>query len=528
MRVRTQIVVNALTSWAATLTRAAVGLVLIPFLIVKLGSDRYGLVALLGVTLTMTTVLDLGVRNALGRQLAEQVAQRDVARFNELASSAFVMFLLAGSLLGGICFSAASWLADAFNIPDALIPESVFVLRCYGSIGILFSFLNPVFSATLTSQHRFDLVEAVNIAMSLLQGLALLAVLGLTGAGLVGWMAVVLGGEALRLAVTACMAYRIRPSLKIRLGQCRRDSLRSLVSLGRWMYALQITHMLGTRADPIVITSFFGPAGVAIYAPATSIHGVVGPLVSVLTSQLFPVTTYAHVAGRTRDLQAVLIRGTRYTLLMGIPFCVLLALFAAPIMQLWLEDSLGPAYRTTAMVLVGWAVFELLKYAGGTQVPVLLGMNRLRFLVLTAIPAATCNLLLSIWLVGYTQLGIVGAVVATAATAGVRIPLNAVYTARCCGLPLQRFFLEACLRPLVVLAALAAIGLTVRLLLPLEGVALLAVAAMTLGATWAALCWWVGFVDQDRRVFAEMFSRMLPVPGGRRRSRSQRRARVDE
>jgi O-antigen/teichoic acid export membrane protein len=511
MRTRTRIVVNALTSWAATLTRAALGLVLVPFLIVRLGTDGYGLVALLSATVTMTTVLDLGVRNALGRHLAEQVARRDVARFNDLASSAFAVFLLAGCLLSAACLFGAPWLAAAFNVPDAHLPEAVLVVRCYGSLGILLSFLNPVFAATLTSQNRFDIVNALNMAMSIVQGLSLFAVLGLTEAGIYGWMAVMLVGEALKLIVGSRLAHRSRPSLRIRLKDCRRDALRSLFSLGRWMYALQITNMVYSRADPLVITSFFGPTGVAIYTPATSVHGVVSPFVSVLSNQLFPVATRAHVTGRIEDLQAVLIRGTRYTLLMGIPFCVLLGLFATPIMQLWLEDSLGPEYRTTAMVLVGWAIFQLLKYASSTQYPVLLGMNRLRFVVLTELPVALGNLLLSIWLVGYTDLGVVGAVVATVVAAALRFPFIAVYTARCCALPLQRFFADAYLRPLLVLAGVAATGIAARYLLPLEGVTLLAAAVASLGTVWAVLCWWVGFIDQDRRAFAEMFGRMLDM-----------------
>jgi O-antigen/teichoic acid export membrane protein len=510
MRVSTRIVINALTSWAATLTRAAIGVVLVPFLLVKLGTEGYGLVALLGATMASTRLLDLGLRNALGRQLAEQVARNDVEGFNQLASTAFALFLMIGTLFGAGCLLAAPWLAVAFNIPDALMAEAVFAIRWYGAISIVLSFLTPVFSASLASQHRFDVVHAANMGASILQGLSLLAVLGLTQAGVYGWIAVMLASEALRLMITSHLAHRVCPTLVIGPGQLRGASLRPLLSLGRWMYALQVTHLLGERADPIVITAFYGPAGVAIYSPALALHGVVRPLVSVLSAQLFPIATDAYVTGSVRDLQEVLIRGTRYTLLMGIPFCVVLGVFATPIMQVWLEDSLGADYRIAANVLVGWAIVDLLTSAGGAQYPLLLGMNRLRFLVLLGVPAGVINVLLSIWLVGYTSWGIVGVIVATAAVSAVFRPIATAYAARCCALPLHRYFAEAYLRPLLVLAMLTAIGLAARqLLLPFAGIAMLAAGTATIGAAWAALCWWVGFADQDRLAGLKIVDRVL-------------------
>jgi O-antigen/teichoic acid export membrane protein len=119
--------------------------------------------------------------------------------------------------------------------------------------------------------------------------------------------------------------------------------------------------------------------------------------------------------------------------------------------------------------------------------------------------------------VGYTQLGIIGAVVATIVTGGVRCPLIAVHAARSCALPVKAYFQQGYLRPLIVLAALTAIGLALRQLLPVEGLGMLATATVTLGVAWAALCWWVGFVDQDRRAFLELVDgvlcRMFPARG---------------
>jgi O-antigen/teichoic acid export membrane protein len=189
---------------------------------------------------------------------------------------------------------------------------------------------------------------------------------------------------------------------------------------------------------------------------------------------------------------------------MGIPACVVLGVFAAPIMRFWLEGSLGESYRVTAWVLAGWAAVDLFRYGGSTHFPVLLGMDRLNVLLWITVPLGLANLLASIALVGYTRLGVAGVVVATVVTAAVRRPIVAVYAARQAGLPLADYFRRAYAGPLVVLGLLLFVALGTRAVPGTASVASLVAACALVGAAWMPLCWFVGFAPEDRRRLLEL------------------------
>ena len=504
MQVSQRIAWNAVTNWAAMLVSAAVGLVLVPFLLGCLGKEGYGLAAIAGVVVSFTAAADLGLRGALSRHLAEQVALKNTRRFNELASTALVLYLTIGTALATACVLAAEPLARAFRVSPALLPEAVFLVRWYSSVSILLSFLSPLFGAVVISNNRFDLRNYILTGTGLMRGAFLFAVLGLTDTGLYGWAVVGIAATALEVALMVIAARRLWPAMELRVRHLRWSAAKALASLGVSLFTLQWTGLLAVQSDPIVLTAFLGPAAVALYQPALTAVGSVRPLVSTLADQLHPLATGLHVTGRRKELQQVLLRGTRYTLLMGVGVCTLLAVLAKPMMRLWLGGRLGEDYAVTAQVLVAWVVVDLFTYAAGSQWPVLLGMNRLRFLLWTQLPLAVLNLLVSIVLVGYTRLGVVGVVIPTAVIGILRRPIVAVYVAWVCGLTARRYFLESYLRPIAVLTMLTAAAFGLRWAIGPASWLSLGACATALGVSWAGLAWGVGLTRTDRQAFCQL------------------------
>jgi len=509
VQVSQRIAWNAVTNWVAMVVHAAVGLVLVPFLLGRLGTEGYGLAAIAGVVLSFTAMADLGLRAALSRHLAEQVALNNTRRFNELASTALVLYLTIGTALATACVLAAEPLARALRVSDALLPDAVFLVRWYSSVSILLSFLSPLFAAVVISNNRFDLRNYIMTGTGLLRGAFLFAVLGLTDTGLYGWAVVGIAATALQVGLLVIAARRLWPTMEMRLRHVRWDAAKVLASLGGSLFVLQWTNTLSVQSDPIVLTAFLGPSAVALYAPALAVAGSVRPVVQTLTQQLHPLATGLHATGQRERLQAILLRGTRYTLLMGVCACVLLGVFAGPIIQVWLGRRLGPEYLVTVQVLVAWVIVDLFNYAAGSQWPVLVGMRRLRFLLWMELSLGILNLLSSIVLVGYTSLGVVGVVIPTVVIGILRRPIVAVYVARVCGLTAGRYFLESYLRPIAVLTMLTAAAFGLRWAIgPASWISLGACAA-ALGVAWAGLAWGFGLTSADRASFRRL------VPGGR-------------
>lgn len=496
-----------MTRWLARGVHAALGLVLVPFLLSHLGKEGYGLLGVVGAVVGFSMLTDMGLRSALARHLTEQVAAKNTQRFNQLASTGLLVFMLLGVLLASGCLVFAPLLAKAFKVSSDLQPEAVFLLRWFGAAAVLAAFLKPTFAATLTSNNRFDLLNFNVSGVEIVRAVGILVLLSLTDLGLYGWVLAAVGAEAFAVLLYRRSAYRVWPSLRLRLGQVTWRAWASMASLGGYLFISQLAGSVAIRANPIIITMFFGPAAVALYAPAISLINLAHSLVNALGPQLHPVATGYHVSGRRGQLQALLVRGTSYTCLLGVPACVILGVFAKPIMRVWLGSSLGPEYVIAARVLLVLVIAELFNYAMGSQRAVLLGMNRMRFYSLVQLVGAAFHLIAAITLVGFTALRVLAVVIPRAVESGLRRPIITVHTARACGLSPRRYFLHGYLGPLVVLGWLAALALGLLLwvrpqtLLPLLGcVGLVALA-------WVPLCWWVGFGQQDRQSFRELYGR---------------------
>ncbi|MBA7714540.1 hypothetical protein ES703_123566 [subsurface metagenome] len=445
----------------------------------------------------------------MGRHLAEQVATENTQRFNELVSTGLLGNLAIGSSLASMCFIFAPFLTQPFKVPEVLEAQAVFLIRWYGSISILFSFILPIYTATITSNNRFDLQNYITTSLGVLRGVLIFAILGLTGTGLYGWAGVMLVSRAILILVTRHFARGVWPELKVSFKYVRRDAFGVLLSLGGILFLLQLTSLLSQHADPIILTTILGPAAVALYKPGLILVVAAQPLVKALVDQLHPLATGYHTTGHSRELQSILIRGTRYTLLMAIPVCVVLGVFAHPITKIWLFSSLGNDYRITAWVLSGWALIAFFNYASGAQWPVLLGMRRLKFVVWTQLPLAVVNIIVSIFLVRYTSLGVVGVVVATVIIGMIRRPVLVVYTALVVGLRPREYFMQSYFRPLLVLLIHTAIAMVIRFGIHIDRLMVLAMCVVFVGICWLGLCWWVGFDKNDRQSIRALLARIF-------------------
>lgn len=507
MLTSTRIVINAASRGFATLANAAVGLLLVPYMIGHYGRDGYGLVSLVVAMVGMSAVADLGLRGSLGRFLSEHAALQNVARFNEQASSALSIYLLMGIMLASTCFVLSADIVAALKIPEQLTSEAQFILRCYGSLGIVLTFLAAAFETMIASSNRFDLINSIQAGVGLLRGSLIVGVINLSDWGIRGWALAMTLALIVNLMVLGFTAWRITPGLRLRVSLIRRKAVVALLSLGGYVFALQLTALIGIRVDPIILTAVLGTAAVTLYAPAASLANAFHPLVETLSHQFSPLATGYHVRGDTPHLQELLLRGTRYTLLMGIPVCTILAVFADRICSAWLGTTLGADVATVARMLILWSVIDFFNYAGGVHYPTLLGMNRLRFLVMLEVPLAVLNIAGSVLLVRYSQLGVVGVIVPTVIITAVRRPMTALYTAKACGLSAKQYFRASYRRPLVVALVLVLAAFSLDYVVKSTSIFALVSCSFITIMLWLVLCWVLGFDRNDREIFLQVAGR---------------------
>jgi O-antigen/teichoic acid export membrane protein len=509
LSVRKQLLLNTLTGWALVVVRMALALYLVPFLLLHLGRDGYGVVGLLGVLLSLSSVADLGLRQALGRELAEKQTRADYITYNRLASTCFALYVGIGFLLalGSLIF--ASYLVDVFKVPDSLRANAVRVVCLYGAASFLMVFAGAVFSAALTSVNRFDIRNKIEAIGTLFSGVLLIAALRFVPNTLLGWAIFMLLGQVIVLVLQISAVRRSCPWFSIKPHLVDLACLPEVLLFGSKVYLMQLTNLVSERVDPLIISRYFGPAGVSLYMPAAKLSGIQRALVLVLATQMHPLATRRHVEQDLESQQRMLIDGSRFTLVLGALFSVPIFVFAESFSAVWLRSVLGDEHLVVAQLMRLWAIIDLILCAASIQWPLLLGSRKIDVLVYMQTASALVGIGIAVYLTGYGGFGPVGVLVGALVGTLMFRPALIVYGARVYKISILTYTTKALLGPCVVAAGLFVSALFLRGWAQPADMKTLLLCAGACGSVWLVLAAFVGLTSGERKKIQKYLGRVL-------------------
>ncbi len=499
-----QIIKNTLTGWGAILVRAVLALVMVPVLIGAMGKEGYGLIGLFSVLIALSYVADLGLRSALGRELAGMVVKNDEKGFRELSITAMALYLAIAFLLSVLIYVYSPQLVTFFKVSASLREDAVFLLRIYGATVMITSFVMAVFTSGLTGFMRFDIVNLIQISVTILSNILIIFFIYMYKEhALYIWVLIMMLAASVSL-VASFFAYRaICYGGTLSLKLLNIGHLRPLFSLGGQMYVIQLASTISDKANPLIISSFLGTGGVALYQPSAKLSEMFNPVVMTLTSQLYPLTTKFHATGNKENMEQVLCMGTKYTMLLGSLVSAGVFIFAEPFVRLWLFNSLGDDYLVVVQVMMLFAIIDLMTYSSGTQWPIFLGMKKLTFLTYLLFSTAILNVGLSVYFVGYTSVGIVGVLFGTIISKAIRIVALNVYIVGLMKINAYKYLKRAFFRPVICILCTGITGwVLVRSFLVDTWMSLFIMAALTTGA-WAVSCLLFGLSREEIAMFKD-------------------------
>src|SRR5690606_40936810 len=117
---KTNAVRNVIANWTAFVFSAVVGFVLSPFIVRSLGDAAYGAWVLIGSTVGYLGLLDLGIRGAVTRYVANLHAGTEHREASLMASAALFIFSIAGAVAIAACVVIALGITRLFAVPDHL------------------------------------------------------------------------------------------------------------------------------------------------------------------------------------------------------------------------------------------------------------------------------------------------------------------------------------------------------------------------------------------------------------------------
>lgn len=487
---------------------------LTPYLIRTLGPTLLGLK-----TLAYQALQFVGLAHTAMGISYERYAKLNYARSDYDAMNSNLSAGLLVSAISAFLFAAGSavlaWYAGSlFGLSDDILPiaRRVFLL-----IGITTSFLilTGVWETPAFVTERFYILELGNLVCSVLAAVGAVILFELWQPSIVWWVLLSNGSLVLwRLFVIMPMARRLLPAFRMSLALIKSSGqIRELMAFGGLNFLGGIGYLLYYASDSIIISNLneLGPEHIVYYNIAQRWDPQIRMLVMAFVGTMLPMMTSMVSLRQTDQLRSSYLRGTRYSLLIGLLPALLLLALADPFLRHWV----GPEFaRVSSPILQLLMVQFLLCLPERMAYNVNIAYGRMGGPVKVALVGGLLNIVLSIALVK-AGWGLMGVALGSAAALLLVALYCTIFALRLMEVAPVTLLKQGCLRALACGLPLAGLLILLRRTWEPANLVQVFVQFALGGLVYAATVWRVGLrADEREQVLRLLLRGWSRVTGG--------------
>lgn len=355
MTSRQMVARNAVWNGVGTAAEMLSGFLVAPYLVRSLGATTYGLWILIASMTGYFALLDLGVRGSVGRQIAFHRARGDREGVNHALGAALA--ILAGAALFALVLTglAREVFPLIFEVPPDRVAEVRLATLIVG-VNLAASLLGNAFDATLWGMQRFDLLNAVDIPVTLARVGLTFWLVGTGGSDLFRLAAITLGVTLLGGASKAVLSFRVDRGLAVGWAGVNSASIRPLLGYGSSYFLLSFAQMAAAQFTPILIGLRLGVALVTPFSIAMRLISYARSVVVAGTGVITPVATALHAGGEEHKQRDLLTIGGRYCSAAALFFLGFFALLGEGFIETWMKTRMPTAGACLRILAAGEVV----------------------------------------------------------------------------------------------------------------------------------------------------------------------------
>jgi len=351
--------VNVFWGWSGVATNIALVLLLNPYMIRKLGAERYGIWALIFTVVDYFWFFDLGLNTAVANFCARYRAGGQTQKINEVLNTALFYFSGISLLAMALTLVLAHNAGGFFRISPAYRGEFATLIRLAGLSWALSIAMN-LFVSALQGFQRFDLESQVWVAGLALRSAAYFLVLRL-GHGLVAMAAVYVFFQLLAYGLHIRNFRRAFQELRLSGKLVKLAVFGEIVSYGLKSFVANAATLALNQSGPLLIGHYQPTAYVGFYTLPSRILQYAGDAVSRVGLVTRSSAAELSAAGGKEAVLQLGIYSNRYSLTLFMPLAIVLALYGRDLILRWVgplfalySAPLLPVFLiSTSLVLAG-------------------------------------------------------------------------------------------------------------------------------------------------------------------------------
>lgn len=392
-------------TFLAHFLKLAIGFALLPYIVLTIGGERFGLWVIVAVVTQYCGLADLGIAHPLSKYIAEYYARRELVRINEVVTTGLAFYTAFGAAVFAVVCALSDHLLRLFTFSPDLYPDALFALR----IGVLIFVLEHAAScvtSVLRGLQRIDVTRKIQILYLALNACGTVLVLK-RGYGLRGLFL----NDLLCLLVTASLEIQLSfaalPQLRIARRFLCWAMFKRLFAFGMRVQMTRFSTLIGFQLDKMLIGYFLTVGLVTFYEIGAKLSLGLRQLPLLVFPILVPAFSELSVHRSKAEIYAFAMRLTRLLSFAMVP-CTVFMIFASPrFIAAWMGPGYDLSARTAQILSIGYLTdILLLALAAAMQ-----GMERPHLQMWYSIIFAATNLVLSVTLI--RVIGFIGAPLGT-------------------------------------------------------------------------------------------------------------------
>ena len=345
---------NVVANYVGQGWRALMSLAFVPLYIRYLGIEAYGLIGIFAILQAWLALLDLGMKPALGREMARFTAgARSAESIRDLLRSVEVIVLAIAAAVGAGIWLGSGWLASDWlksrTLPTAQVAQAVAIMGVVSAL----RFIESIYDSTLVGLQRQVLENVVASVMATVRSVGAVAVLALVAPTIQAffiWQGVI---SVVSVILLAAAVYRTLPAAS----RPAHFSLPALLTTWRFAAGMMVITglaLLLTQVDKILLSRLLTLEAFGYYALAGTVATALYLLSGPIGIAAYPRFTELVTLGEESRLRAVYHESAQtVTVLMGAAAVVLIIL-GDHVLLLWTGDArltanVAPLVRVLAL-----------------------------------------------------------------------------------------------------------------------------------------------------------------------------------
>ena len=341
----------------------AISILSVPFIVKTLGTDAYGVFAIVSIVAGYLGLLSGPVAMGNVRFIAEAFAHQNWSELREAVAAGLVINTILSAVGSLILFIAADVLAKkVFSIPPALVGSTIIVFR----LATFSLFLNGIVSSLQgipAAMRRYDILNQVGLFIGTLNTVAIVFALwmgwGLLGAVLAQVLASVL--ELVLLSIVAWRLLRAIPMSEYKL-PIRPAFIKRLAGFSSLLFAGSVASTIGLQVDRTLVGILLGTSAMTYYMVPAKITDRVPDMMSVFSTTLYPLSSEAKATGKMDELRHLYHEMIRILLWASGLAAAVLVILSKPFLMQWM----GPDYVVKSWLVLALLAASAVWHASGT------------------------------------------------------------------------------------------------------------------------------------------------------------------